>query len=60
MTRAGLSEKVAMQIAGHKTRAIFDCYNIVNEEDIREGLLKTERHLAFGDNLVTSRQEGNQ
>jgi hypothetical protein len=45
MTRAGVPEKVTMQIAGHKTRAIFDRYNITNEEDIRAGQLKTERHL---------------
>ena len=50
--------EVAMQIAGHKTRAIFDRYNITNEEDIRQGQLKTERHLTDGDILVTLRQKG--
>jgi hypothetical protein len=62
MIRRGIPETVAMRISGHKTRSIFDRYNIVNEADIAAaaermssltGSLETEAVPEFGHNLGT-------
>jgi integrase len=42
LINSGVPERVAMQITGHKTRAVFDRYHIVSAEDVKSAMARVE------------------
>jgi len=56
LRKAGVSEQEAMKISGHRTRSVFERYNIVSTDDIMAAMQKVET-ASLNDVSVTSKRK---
>ena len=64
MRKAGVDQTVIMKITGHKTQAMFNRYNTIDQDDAILAMRKLDKHLdsrfcdQSSDHIQTAQKEG--